>query len=396
MLKTLLLERMPAERLDEQIREKQEAFCGLLTDEGALRILAHEAGIAEAKPPFVSSLLSSATLDVPLSATVRIQHVFAEKHFESSGRKGRLQKARIVDASGEGELVLWNSDADLFNTIRRSDVLCLRDVVPKSIHPLELHGRLSSEIWKSNASTDIAVSKTPLVKLNALPKGESDFFCRVMEKQPIKTFERNGRKGFLTKLNVLDDTAQAVLACWDQNAHAAQALDIGDVILLEGVSLRNGEIQVGWSARMLRNPDGPIDLSRSTAVVHPERTLSELDEATALVHVQIDKIIDAKRSYTCHACGSKNGVDACACGALNLVAKPVVWLEVSDASKAMRAVLFDDAALKLLGVNGETDLSLLIPLKRDYLAGKKISLLAHVKQNSYSDEKELVGIAVLD
>ncbi len=392
MLKSLLLERFAPEDLDAKVREKQEAFCGLLTQEGALRVLAHEAGIPEAKPPFVAVPLSSAVADAPFSALVRVMHVFAEKHFESGQRSGRLQKARVADTSGEGELVLWNQDAGFFATVRRGDVLALRDVVPKTVAPLELHGRLSSEITKAQDGGNLPAATTPFVKLDALPSGEFDCVCRVTEKQPLKRFERNGRTGYLCKLAVGDGTATAAVACWDQNAHVADHLPVGAPLLLEGVCQKGGEIHAGWSARILPLPDAGA--LADAPPLYQKSTLAELDGAPAQVAVSVDKVIDARRSFTCPACGTKNGSAVCTCGATNLPAKTFVSLDVSDASAKMRAVLFDEAALSFLGAKADTDLSVLLPLKRDYLAGKPLTLLAYAKSGP-DGEKEVVGKTVL-
>ncbi|MDP2717868.1 MAG: hypothetical protein Q8P02_03945 [Candidatus Micrarchaeota archaeon] len=391
MLKERLLERLSPEALDAQIRDKQEAFCGLLTEDAAVRVLAHEAGIPDVPRLFVPVPLSSAAPGVPISVVVRLMHVFAEKRFQTGSRNGRLQKARVADASGEAELVLWNQDADFFSTVRRGDVLALRDVVPKTLSPLELHGRLSSEISKSENGDGLPQAATPRVKLNALAAGEFDCACRIVEKQPLKAFERNGRKGYLCKIAVSDGSAVVPVACWDQNAHAADALAVGAPLLLEGASQKGGEIHAGWSARILV---GDEQAGFSAASVYPEKTLADLDGNAAKVAVTVQKVVDAKRSFMCPSCGTKNGSSECGCGQTGLPAKTFVTMEVFDASAQMRAVLFDEAALSFLGAKADTDLALLFPLKRDYLAGTSLNLLAYAK-NGPGGEKEVVGKAVL-
>ena len=69
-----------------------------------------------------------------------------------------------------------------------------------------------------------------------------------------------------------------------------------------------------------------------------------------------------------------------------------------EAINARRIFLEDHGfalAEAFLGANPVTDLSLLASLKRDYLAGKSVKLLAYAKKSTVSGQKEIVGKAVM-
>lgn len=163
---------------------------------------------------------------------------------------------------------------------------------------------------------------------------------------------------------------------------------------IEGAVLKNGEINVSWSGRLLPNPANH-DLVEMQAAV--PKTLAALDASDAPVEVRIDKVLDAQRQHKCRSCGAKSAEkkDVCACGSQDFFSLVYVSLEVSDASGPMRAVLFDAAATELLGAKNTTDLNLLSQLKRDYLVGKTVRLTAYAKESARTGQKELVGKAVL-
>ncbi|MBI5226650.1 hypothetical protein HY994_05465 [Candidatus Micrarchaeota archaeon] len=456
MLKTALLQRFSQDELDDAVLRKQDQFAGLLTEEAAIRVVAHENGVLAPADAFVFSPLSSAQMGQMLSAQVRVLHVFSPKRFENAARSGRLCKLRVADASGSADLVLWNSEVDIASKIQRNAVVNLKDVVVKVLHPLELHSRLSSEItvvpeqtasaplklFEANsdrttlvdspfpasdgalafssvplasdaasltASVAIAalpsepalplpplpLASTPIRTLSELREGEeTDVFARVVEKQPLKEFKRMDKTGYLSKIKLADGAASMWAACWDENARLAQELDVGDAVKVEGAVLKNGELSVSWSGRFLKNPE-----NHALAAVEgtPVKSLAALDGAEALVEAKIDKVIDAQRVHKCKSCGTKSAERkaVCTCGSEDFSDLTYASLELSDASGKFRAVLFDSAAEAFLGAKPVTDLSLLASLKRDYLAGKSVTLLAYAKTSSVSGQKEIVGKAVM-
>lgn len=396
MLKERLLEGISSDDLDDAVRRKQEQFAGLLTEDAALRVLAHERGVAHERPSVEFFPLSSSRVGSLVSAKVRVLNVFSPKRFQTAERSGRLCKIRIADASAVADLVLWNSDVETASRIQRNDVLCLQDVFCKIQEPMELHSRLSSEIWVSDATAP-ALPVSPVVsrRLGELQEGqEADVFARLVEKQPLKEFRRQDKAGYLSKIVLSDGNVRMPAACWDENAHVAQALAVGDAVKVEGAVLKNGEINVSWSGRLLPNPSNH---GLAEMRMRPPKALADLDASDATVEVRIDKVLDAQRMHKCRSCGAKSvqKKDLCACGSPDFSSLVYASLDVSDASGAFRAVLFDSAAVDLLGAKSGTDLNLLSQLKRDYLAGKTVTLLAYAKAGFRSGQKEIVGKSVL-
>lgn len=400
MLKEQLLQRLSADDLDDAVRRKQDQYAGLLTEEAALRVLAHENGIPTPRLPVEFSPLATALAGSMVTAQVRVLAVLSPKRFQTGERSGRLCKIRVADSTAAADLVLWNSDVDAASGIQRNDVLCLKDVFCKIQNPLELHSRLSSELWVADAAeaaSAISLPLSPVVakSLTDLREGEeADVFARMLDKQPLKEFRRQDKAGYLSKITLSDGVKSVSAACWDENAHVAQSLEVGDAVKVEGALLRNGEINVSWSGRLLRNPmnHGLAEMASAST-----KTLAELDATDAPIEIRIDKVVDAQRQHKCKSCGAKSSErkEVCACGSQDFSSLVYVSLEVSDASGPMRVVLFDAAATELLGAKSSTDLNLLSQLKRDYLAGKSVKLMAYAKQSARTGQKEAVGKAVL-
>lgn len=400
MLKQRLLERFSQDQLDDAVRKKQDQFAGLLTDEAALRVLAHESGFALPPNEAVFAPLSTAQAGQLTSACVRVFAVYASKRFENAERSGRLCKIRVADSTASADLVLWNSDVGLVASIGRNDVLLLKDVLCRQQSPLELHSRLSSEITVVDESAFPSAASLPKAtvvqcRLSELSEGtEADVVARIVEKTPMRQFQRQNKTGFLSKLKISDGSATLFAACWDENAHAAQALVVGDAVKIEGAVLKNGEISVSWFGRLILNPKNHA-LAQVQAT--PSKSLAALDASDALVEVRVERVFDAQRQYKCRSCGAKSAEkkDACTCGSKDFSSLVYASLEVSDSSGIMRAVLFDQAVLDLLGAKNGSDLNLLAQLKRDYLVGKTVRLLACAKQNARSGQKEILGKEVL-
>lgn len=364
-----LLHRFSPTDLDAKVKEKMDGYCGLLTEEGALRILAHELGLTPETPVFHPEPLASAQLGRETSVRVRVLHVFAPKTFQSAERSGQLAKARVADASAQGELVLWNQDASFFQTVSRNDVVCVKDGFVKNQNPLELHGRLATELWVDSDSSGLPEASTPRVKVLDATHPEQDVVARVVEVLPLKEFQRNGRKGFLTKMRVADDSGSAWVACWDDNARVAQQLPVGAAVTLEGASFRGNELHMGWTGRILSASNHALP----EALPYPRKSVATVDGGEAVMEGRVSKVFDAKRIQ-------KDGKDPLAFASF----------ELKDETGSMRAVLFGSAAEAFLGAKPDTDLSVLFALKRDYLVGKSVKVVGRAKNNEFSNEKELV------
>ena len=102
-----------SEWLSQAIGEKQTRFSGLLTDEGALEIIAKEHGVSQpSERVFTPVSLSSLSAGDSASVRVRATQIFAPKVFRKNDRSGKVCNVSIADETTKATLVLWNDDVD--------------------------------------------------------------------------------------------------------------------------------------------------------------------------------------------------------------------------------------------------------------------------------------------
>lgn len=376
-----LKEKLGSGELERKIGEKQKAFSGLLTREGSLKLIALEEGLAsEAQKEPVQVKVSQALAQAPEALStmvVRVKKVLCAKEFEKDGRSGRVCNVVVGDETGEAALVLWGQDADFAERKLERNVCILAENF--SLKNGELHSTLYTKISSCEPTPGLPSFSMQAKKLSEAGEGD-DFFARVAGKSQMREFEREGRKGYVLNLVLEDPTGQRNIACWNRNAHIADFLREGDVVKVEGVSVKNGELQASWMTHVIahaKNHSLPELEFKPLSLVMPEEV--------AFVNVTLEKMLDGRLSRKCSSCRKPaDGAEAkCSeCGAqvrelFFMVADVKDCLEESSRS---RLVFFSEQAFELLGLR-KTLLSpeLVFQLKRDFMEGKALKIKAQAK-----------------
>lgn len=379
------------EWLNGEVSARQTRFSGLLTEEGALELVAREHGVPSesAEQVFRPVSLSQLAQGDTASVLVRALQIFAPKVFKKNERSGKVCNVFIADESARGTLVLWNDDVDLVEKgkIKRNDLLRISNATVKSIQPFELHSSLLTEVVVSSESSLIPENKVPLKRVADLKEGDNefDFFAKITSSGELREFSRQEKKSFVLNLEVADETGSAKLVLWDRNAELGARLKDGDVLKVEGAYFKTGEIHCGWQGRVFQAENASLSSLTQKTSETGFNALEEGKEAT--VSATLSKVFDAKSFFKCKSCGSRLDGEACPCGGEK---REVVFAstELTQGDYALRCVFFGNDAKKLLGVRGDTDVATAFELKRDYLTGKKIVLTVLPKSNAYSGKLE--------
>ena len=377
--------------LTGEVSARQTRFSGLLTEEGALELVAREHGVPSenAEQVFRPVSLSQLSQGDTANVLVRALQVFAPKVFKKNERSGRVCNVFIADESARGTLVLWNDDVDLVEKgkIKRNDLLRISNATVKSIQPLELHSSLLTEVTVSNESSLIPENNVAVKKIAGLKEGDNEFdlTAKINNAGELREFSRQEKKSFVLNLEVADETGSAKLVLWDRNAELGARLKDGDVLKVEGAYFKNGEAHVGWQGRIFQTENASLSsLTQKTS----ETAFNALEEGKeATVSAALAKVFDAKSFFKCKSCGARVEGEACQCGGEK---REVVFAstELTQGDYSVRCVFFGSDAKKLLGVRGDTDVATAFELKRDYLTGKKIVLTVLPKSNTYSGKLE--------
>ncbi|MEM4255554.1 MAG: OB-fold nucleic acid binding domain-containing protein [Candidatus Norongarragalinales archaeon] len=379
-----LLKEKLGDSLERRISEKQKAFSGLLTREGALKLVALDEGVARQTPR--QSALSKLSQALNLqegsfaSVVVRIKQVYCAREFEREGRKGRVCNAIVADETAEGKIVFWNGDADFAERkLERNACVKAEGLVVKNG---ELHSNLFSSFSFETAPLGYPDFAREAQKLSIVSEG-GDFYARVAAKGVLREFERNGEKGAVLNLTIEDGSAQKTLVCWGRNAAIANFLKEGDVVKAEGISVKNGEFHASWMTHLI-----PHAKKHNLKELEFKPFTSLVQNETAFVRARIERLFEARVSRKCVSCGGAvgEGSEKCDCGGSlrSIFFITAQAADVQDETQKARMVFFEDQAKELLGLK-QTLVSpqTLFELKRGFVEGKalKFKVLVRTGQN---------------
>ena len=389
-LEKALKEKMGERKVEEKIAEKQKKFSGLLTREGALKLLALEEQMAFRDNPKKELLKLS---QIPLlegqafSGIVRVKQVFCASTFDKDGKAGKVTRVAVGDDSGEGTLVLWNKDSDFAERkVERNSIISVEGGEVKNG---EIHASLFTDLSlleNPPEGTTLPDFSKKHVLLGEAKDGD-DFYCRISQKGSVREFEKQNGNGVMKKGKVLnlvveDGSSPKTLVCWNRNAEIASFLTEGDVLKAEGIAVKNGELQASWNTHLITHAKNH---SLKELEFKPFLALGSGEQG--FVQIILQKLFDAKTSRKCVSCGSQveEGKEKCNCGGdVRIVF--FVTAQASDAldeAQSVRCVFFGEQAEELLGmkktfVSPET----VFYLKRDFLEGKKLKLKVLAKQRN--------------
>src|SRR3989344_2815289 len=98
MVEEGLLKEKLGDSLEAKISEKQKAFSGLLTREGALKLIALDEGVAQQGNAKANDILPLAQAlsqnDAFASVLVRVKQVYCAREFDKEGRQGKCLEPR--------------------------------------------------------------------------------------------------------------------------------------------------------------------------------------------------------------------------------------------------------------------------------------------------------------
>ncbi len=407
-----------AQEIEALAKEKQNKFSGLLTEEGALFLIAKETGISFELEKTVSEFVQIAQLEnnmqgIDLRATVK--QIFPPKEFERNGKKGTRCSLVVSDDTGEITLTLWHKDVKKLDdlNVEKGTVLLLKECFVS-----EYNGAKQLNIsFKGGFEVLERTKESSMKKLKEMVAGINDAsaIARVQQVFEPKKFEKVDGKGELCTLILNDGSATMRAIAWGDLVKQAQKLDAGDLVKITGAYTKQGmkgiEIHLGNRARIIKNPkiDFP-ELSQLLKQGAVKKSIATLQEGAELQQISAE-IIEMNPSLyflVCPKCGKKperfEGKLICNdCGEVkNAEMRLVLSTIVSDSSGVINAVFYGELAEQLSGLTGiqlEQELEaksreqVLDELKLK-LVGKKITLFGNVKRNKISNEPELSAKAI--
>lgn len=118
------------DEIEEKIRQKLEEMKGLLTEEGALTIIASELGITEEQDYLRIADLTAGMSNVNIIG--RVLGVTEPREFQrSDGSRGAVSNVIIADKTGKTAVTLWDHEVRYTEQIKRGDLVKVVDSITR-------------------------------------------------------------------------------------------------------------------------------------------------------------------------------------------------------------------------------------------------------------------------
>lgn len=214
--------------------------------------------------------------------------------FERVGKTGKVLRTRIIDHTGAATLVAWDEKVDELSNLKKGDAIqIMSGQLKKSLSGFpEIHITkrsvitLLKEVPIEMQSITFRIDK--ISELNPDMKW-ADLLVRVVKKSEIKEVKRiTGEQTLLGRLLVHDNTGLIKVSFWDENAKLLEKIDEGDILFLEGVTIKErfGRITVsaGKTASIIINPD--LEEAKEIRSIIPINKINELGKIKGLATIE--------------------------------------------------------------------------------------------------------------
>ncbi|MFW9928875.1 MAG: DUF2240 family protein [Candidatus Thorarchaeota archaeon] len=246
--------------IQELVNEKKEELKGLISEEGALFIIAKELGVdvKSENKELMGDLdinISDVTKDMKNVTLVgRVKDILRVFEFDKSeGGKGYVGSFILNDNTGDIRVVLWDDDVVIFQdpNFVKDEVVKIINAYPKIGRDgnLEVHiGRLGKVIV---APEDVDYKKYPKIKDEVVPIGDvnSNLLSvsvegKIMSVSPIREFSRkNGDLGKVCNILIRDNSDKIRINFWNDDVDKLKDFEVGDVIFVKNAKPRESNYQ---------------------------------------------------------------------------------------------------------------------------------------------------------
>lgn len=255
------------EELNQKIREKIDEFSGLLSEEGAILIVAADLGV-DLKLEHPREFMEIRSLNVGMSDVwlcARVTCISTIRVFQRDSGIGKVANVEVMDETGSTRVVLWDDLADLAANFVKGEIVEVKGGYVKKGYRegVEIHlspSRRGNIAKISETDKDLPECKTDYTPIAELEEemADVDVAGRVCQLFGVREFQKNGGTGKVASLSLMDDTGEIRLCLWNDKADVAQRLKRGDLIAVEDgytkMGLNELELHSGWRGRIVLAP----------------------------------------------------------------------------------------------------------------------------------------------
>ena len=331
-----ILELIPESELKERIDKKIQSVGGLLSEEGALLLIAGELGISieeehKEKKHFFISDINEGMQHIDISG--RIMRIFDAITFQrKTGIEGRVQNIVIADKTGSIRIVFWDDQIDKIKQFKRGDVVTIRNgYLRKGLNnQFEISLGKEGVITSGHDSPDYPPIEYVKIKIRDIEDkmNNIDITGRVSSVFGVREFlKKDGSMGKVGNFTIMDDTGEIRVTLWDKKAELLNNLVKNDLIRIENayskMGLNSVEINLGFSSNISIEKGEREDIPKAES---SKKSIGDLEENMRGINLEgIVKEIYELRTFNRD----------------NRIGKVGRFL-LSDGSNEVKVVLWDD------------------------------------------------------
>ncbi|MFX1450242.1 MAG: hypothetical protein ACFFCM_05340 [Promethearchaeota archaeon] len=263
------------EELQNRIEDIKKEFDGLLSDEGALAIIAKDYNIEiEQDAVFFQRRLNINELEVGMQTVAiagRVKNIYPVREFKrKDGTDGKVVNLLLSDKTGNIRVALWDDHVKFVEdgSLKIGQIIELKNCQVKegwqgqneinlgSRSEIELNPKLNEEDFPAISEEKIKIGDIEPDMSNVSIEG------RVIEISEVKDITtRDGRQTKLQEMTVADETGQINVPVWGEKIEQISEVSKGDTLKIKYAYTKLGygnqiNLNIGNSSSIEINPKG--------------------------------------------------------------------------------------------------------------------------------------------
>ncbi|MBD3215046.1 MAG: DUF2240 family protein [Candidatus Lokiarchaeota archaeon] len=241
-------------KIEDLVNEKKQELKGLISDEGALFIIAKELGVdvKNQNNELIQEIeinVSDITSDMRnITLVGRIKEIYRIFKFNrKDGSEGKVGSFLLHDKTGDIRVVLWDEQTDILKSPGfdiNELVKVINSYAKDGKYGVEIHiGRLGKIILSPE---DVNYKNYPKITKEIIPIEEINLSQRsistkgkVLRVTPVNKFERkDGSEGKVRSLHLVDSTGSIRITFWNEDTEKFKEVKKGDNIKITNLNPR--------------------------------------------------------------------------------------------------------------------------------------------------------------
>ena len=246
------------EEIDKRVQDKLNQLSGLISEDGALHIIANELQVQfvpDKDERKIKDLLPGMR-DVEQAA--RVIQSYELRTFESKydGGEGKVKSLLVGDESGVIRVTCWGPRAEEADKLEEEDVIVVKNAyIKENRGRAELHLNNNSSLLVNPEGVDVGKPDNTQSQsgeyarksINELSKGDYrvELLGTVVQAYDPRFFERkDDSKGFVTNIMIDDGTGNIRVGCFDDVAAQVLGMKTQEVLDNENASFEEAKTNV--------------------------------------------------------------------------------------------------------------------------------------------------------